>query len=228
MPKLIVMKKLIALLLAAGAVHMAVAQSSVTSVNYNKTSQPALMLELPYTESISEGFIIDNLKKTGYDAETKGKLFWKQNKMNGFYIFKEVRLEGASKPVDLYFKVDPKSKREKNQSIIYLLVGKGEDNFISSGSDEQAYNAAKTFLNGFITQSAVYKLDLDIKNQEEVVTAAEKKLDKLKENEKEMARKIEQLQKDIKKSQEDQKDQEKTIDNERKKLDDLKSQTKNG
>jgi hypothetical protein len=186
------------------------------------------MLELPYNEEISEGFIVDNLKKTGYDPETKGKLFWKQNKIDGFYIFKDVRLEGASASVDLYFKVDQKSKRQKDASVIYLLVGKGENSFVSSENDNDTYNAAKKFLNGFIDKSAVYKLDLDIKNQEDVVKDAEKKLDKLKDNEKDMIKKIDQLQKDLKKNQEDQKDQEKKIEDEKKKLDDLKDQAKKG
>jgi hypothetical protein len=223
------MKKCLLLLLIAFAIVQATsAQASYTSVSYNKSSQPALMLELPYNEEVSEGFIVDNLKKTGYDPETKGKLFWKQNKLNGFYIFKDVRLEGASGTADLYFKVDQKSKRQKNASVIYLLIGKGENNFVSSDSDNNTYNAAKRFLNGFIDKSAVYKLDLDIKNQEDVVKDNEKKLDKLKDGEKDMIKKIDQLQKDLKKNHEDQKDQEKRIEDEKKKLDDLKLQATKG
>ena len=222
------MKKCTALFILAFAVfQIASAQASYTSVNYNKSSQPALMLELPYNVEISEGFIVDNLKKTGYDPETKGKLFWKQNKLNGFYIFKDVRLEGAPGTVDLYFKVDQKSKRQKDASVIYLLIGKGENSFVSSDSDNDTYTAAKRFLNGFVDKSAVYKHDLDIKNQEDAVKENEKKLDKLKDSEKDMIKKINQLQKDLKKNQEDQKDQEKKIEDEKKKLEDLKGQTIN-
>jgi hypothetical protein len=223
------MKKcLILLLIAFTIVQAGFTQASYTSVSYNKSSQPALMLELPYNEEVSEGFIVDNLKKTGYDPETKGKLFWKQNKLNGFYIFKDVRLEGASATADLYFKVDQKSKRQKDASVIYLLIGKGENNFVSSDSDNNTYNAAKRFLNGFIDKSAVYKLALDIKNQEDLVRDNEKKLDKLKDGEKEMFRKIDQLQKDLKKNQEDQKNQEKRIEDEKKKLEDLRLQATKG
>jgi hypothetical protein len=221
------MKKCAALFIVAFAAFQIVsAQASYTSVSYNKSSQPALMLELPYNEEVSEGFIIDNLKKTGYDAETKGKLFWKQNKLNGFYIFKDVRLEGAPGTVDLYFKVDQKSKRQKDASVIYLLVGKGENSFVSADSDNDTYTAAKRFLNGFVDKSAVYKLDLDIKNQEDVVKDNEKKLDKFRDNEKDMNKKIDQLQKDLKRNQEDQKDQEKKIEDEKKKLSELKEQVK--
>jgi hypothetical protein len=217
------MKIIFALLIAVILIHfIGSAQSSYTSVSYNKTSQPGLMLDLPYKEGVVEDFIVDNLKKIGYDAETKGKLFWKQNKLNGFYIFKGVRFENAQEPVDLYFKVDQKSRKAKDQSIIYMLVGRGES-FVSSTSDEKTYNAAKIFLNGFIDQSAAYKLDLDIKDQEDAVKDAEKKMEKLRDNEKDMNKKIEQLQKDLKKNREDQESQVKKIEEEKQKLLDLRS-----
>jgi peptidoglycan hydrolase CwlO-like protein len=122
--------------------------------------------------------------------------------------------------------VEQKSRKSKNESIIYMLMGKGENYFISS-SDDNAYDAGKKFMNGFVEQAAAFKLDLDIKAQEEAVKDAEKKLDKLKDNEKDMNKKIDQLQKDLKKNQEDQKNQEQTIENEKKKLEDLKEQVKN-
>lgn len=220
------MKKITAIvLLSLWGIGAARSQSTVTSVSYNKASQPGLMLELPYNVDVSEGFIVDNLRKTGYDPETKGKLFWKQNKLNGFYIFKDVRLEGLSQPVDLYFKVDQKSRKAKDESIIYLMASKpGSEEFYSSGSDEAVYNATKRFLNGFVTQSASYKLDLDIKSQEASVKEAEKKMDKLKDGEKDMNKKMEQLEKDLKKNRSDQEELQKTIENEKKKLSDLKSQ----
>ena len=216
------MKSFLLLLLLSSSLTAALAQSSVTSVSYNKTNQPALMLELPYDEEVSEGFIISNLKKTGYDAETKGKLFWKQNKLNGFYIFKDVRLEGLSQPVDLYFKVERKGRKAKDESIIYMLVSKGNEQFISSGSDDEIYSASKSFLNGFTDQSAVYKLDLDIKAQEEKVKDAEKKLDKMRDQEKDLNKKIEQLQKDLKENQENQQSQARTIQSEKEKLNELR------
>lgn len=219
------MKKLTALLFAVFAIfNAAFSQSTITSVSYNKTNQTGLMLELPYDEEVSQGFIVTNLKKIGYEPETKGSLFWKNNKVNGFYTFKDVNLEGTGKPVDLYFKVERKSRKQKDQSVIYLLVSKGNEDFISLGSDEDTYNAAKRFLNGFVEQSAVYKLDLDIKNQEDAVKGAEKRMSKLKDEEKNLSKKIEDLQNDLKKNREDQEAQQKTIETEQKKLVDLKAQ----
>ena len=217
------MKKIIALILVITAgLNSGLTQSSVTSVSYNKTDQPALMLELPYDESVSEDFIVTNLKKTGYNPETKGKLFWKQNKVNGFYVFKDVRFEGLDAPVDLYFKVERIGRKSKDESVIYLLVTKGGESFVSSGSDEAVYNAAKKFLNGFVEQSAAFKLDLDIKEQEEAVKDAEKQQSKLENNEKDLIKKIKQLEEDLKNNKKDQEEQLKKIENEKKKLEELK------
>jgi hypothetical protein len=198
-------------------------QSLSTNVIYNRVSRPALMLELPYNQEVSEGFIVSNLKKTGYDPESKGKLFWKQNKINGFYTFKGVKLEGSDQMVDLYFRIDQKSRRIKDQSIIYLLVSKGNDNFITPDKDEDLYKLTQKLLNSFVSQSASYKLDMDVKAQEAEVKDAESKLEKQIDYEKELTKKIEQLQEDLKKNKMDQENQKLIIQNEKKKLTDLKS-----
>jgi hypothetical protein len=197
-------------------------QTMATLVSFNKSNEPALMLELPYNEDVTEDFIIANLKKTGYNPETKGKLFWKQNKVNGYYVFKGVMFEGSKEVVDLYFRVEQKSRKEKDHSIIYLLIGKGEDNFISSESDQDTYVAGKRFLDNFINQSAEYKLDLDIKAQENAVKNAEKKLADLQDDEKSLTKKLEQLQETLKKNKDELDVQQKVLENERKKLAALK------
>ncbi len=73
------MKKLFFYLSFVLLASSVIAQSSATIVKYNKTSKPALMLLLPYTEEIAEGAIIQKLKEIGYNPETKGSLFWKKN-----------------------------------------------------------------------------------------------------------------------------------------------------
>lgn len=212
---------LFVLLLMLGAVH---AQSYTAPITYNKVQQQGLVLQLPYSESVSEDFIVDNLKKTGFNPETKGKLFWKQNKINDFFVFKGVTLNGAPVPVDLYFKVDRRNKNVKDQSTISMLVSRGDENFMGPGEDT-AFVAAQNFLNGFVPQSAAYKLNLDVDNQEKVVRDAEKKLQKLQDDEKDMNRKIEQLQQDLRNNQTNQEAQRRQIDTERQKLADLKGKS---
>jgi hypothetical protein len=197
-------------------------QSYPGNISYNKSEQPALILQLPYKEEIAEDFILNNLKKTGYDVETKGKLFWKKNKLDGFYVFKGVMLPGANAPLDMYFKVDKQSKKSKSKSTVYMLSSKGGEIFISP-TDTFAYEASKKFLNNFVSESAAYKLNLDVDAQEKMIKDEESKLNKLVEDEKDMEKKIEQLQRDIKKNKDDQANQQQTIEAERKKLADLKA-----
>jgi hypothetical protein len=202
---------------------MVFGQTMSTTINYNKTEKPGLMLLLPYKESVAEGAILENLKKTGYDPETKGKFFWKQNKVDGFYTFKNVNLNNNL--VDLYFKVDQKTRRNE-QSTIYLLVSKGDENFITD-SDTGIYESAKKFLNGFTAETADYKLHLDVVAQENAVKDAEKKLEKLRDNEKDIEKKISQLQDDLKKNRENQVSQAANIEAEKKKLEELKARGSN-
>jgi hypothetical protein len=212
-----------AMLLLSGSLHL-FAQSSNTVVAYSKSSQPGLVLELPYNTDVSEGYIVSNLKKTGYDPETKGKFFWKQNKLNGFYVFRGVNLPGAPGPLDLYFKVEQKSRIQKDHSFVYLLVSKGNEAFIAPESDTTANRAAVNFLNAFTEGSAVYKHDLDIKSQQEVVKSAEKKLIGLQDNEHSLNKKLQQLQDDLRRNKEQQDNQQKTIEMERKRLIDMQGQ----
>ena len=218
------MKKGMVLFVLVLALCSAQAQSYTTSIAFNKVDRQGLVLQLPYSESVSENFIVDNLKKTGYNPETKGKLFWKQNKINDFFVFKGITLNGAPVPVDLYFKVGSRSKKAKDQSTISMLVSRGDERFIGPGEDT-AFIAAQNFLNSFVPQSATYKLNLDIDNQDKVVRDAEKKLQKLQDDEKDISRKIEQLQQDLRNNQTDQEAQRRQIETERSKLAEMKGRT---
>ena len=182
-----------------------------------------MVLQLPYSESVAEDFIVANLKKTGFEPETKGKLFWKKNTIDGYYIFKGVTLPEYITPVDLYFKVDQRSKKLKDQSTIAMLVSRGDENFISLDGDENAFLAAKHFLNGFVSESATFKQNLDVEAQENVVKNAEKKFTKLQEDEKDIMKKIEQLQNDLKNNRADQDKQQSVISDERRKLTEMKN-----
>jgi len=203
-------------------------QSNFTTITINKKLQPGLVLELPNNTAVAEGTILQKLKETGYTPETKGKLFWKKNKLDGFYVFNGVELAALNnQKLDMYFKVDPKSKSQKNQSIIYLLVSKGYDNFISPESDTATFAAATAFLNGFVAGTASYRLNLDIEEQAKVVKAAEKKLADLEEDDKALTRKIEELQADLRNKKDERVMQEKEIANQKMKLEELKAKVIN-
>jgi hypothetical protein len=202
---------------------LASAQSQSTTVRYKDNLQPSLVLQLPYSTSVTEGTILKKLNEIGYDPETKGALFWKKNKIDGFFIYSEVTLQQMmNQKLDLYFKVDRKSKKEKDKSTLYLLVSKGYDNFISPTSDSAVFRAAKKFLNSFVSESAEFKLNLDIEAQEETVKDAEKKLNQLEGKEADLIEKIEQLNKDLLDNKTDQENQKVEIENQKARLDELR------
>ena len=196
------------------------AQSSSTTIQYNATMKPALVLELPNTTKDVEGTILQKLKETGYNPETTGHLFWKNNKQDGFYIFNNVVLPSVSnQKLDMYFKVVQKNRQEKDNSTLYLLVSNGNENFVSPESDSTLWNSAVAFLNSFVDKTTAYNLEQSITNQENTVKDAQKKLADLQKDERDLADKIA-------KNQSSQKDQQLNIDNQVKLLEDLKLKRK--
>src|ERR1044071_677172 len=126
---------LVILLLVAG-LTTASSQTTFSTITINKKIQPGLVLQLPNNTDVAEGTILQKLKETGYTPETKGTLFWKKNKIDGFYVFNGITLPALNnQKLDMYFKVEQKSRTDKDKSTIYLLVSKGYDNFISPEVD---------------------------------------------------------------------------------------------
>lgn len=210
--------------MAVAVCFHASAQSVSTAIKYDKENKQGLMLYLPYSDEVAEGTILTKLKEIGYQPESKGSLFWKQKKVNGFYAFKGVTLRGDNpQVVDLYFKVDRRGSKKDNQSVMYLLASKGGENFITDASDAEAYTAAQSFLNGFTTETASYKHTLDVQAQEETVKKAEKKLSDLMNDEQDLNKKIAKLQDDLQKNRQSQTTQQATIEAEKRKLEDMRS-----
>ena len=205
------------------------AQSSATSVKYNKTSKPALMLLLPYNEEIAEGAIVQKLKEIGYNPESKGSLFWKKNTVDGYYVFKGVALRDLNgQVVDLYFKVDRKSKKEKGQSYIYMMVSKGDEHFVSSETEPLIFNSSTDFLNRFTEYGSSYKMDVDIQNQDERLQAAQKKYTNLRDDESDYVKKIADLEEKLRHNRQQQDTQLKVIEEEKRKLEELRAKKQIG
>ena len=214
------MKKQYLLMIVLGTgIIAARAQSSYTTIQYNDKMRPALMLELPNNPTDAEGTILQKLKEVGYNHETKGHLFWKKNKIDGFYVFNNVLLPSLSnQEMDMYLKVVQKNK-EENSSILYLLVSSGNGNFASPEGDTTLWNSSKMFLNSFVEKTRAYTLEQNIKHQENTVKEFQNKLTVLQSQEKDLGDKLRQ-------NQEDQKNQQLNIENHNKILEDLKLKRK--
>ena len=216
------MKSIITLLLLIFGLYGS-AQSVSTSVKFKKADRPALLLYLPYSPEVAEGTILTELKEIGFEPETMKSLFWKQNKIDGFYVFKGVVLKGEKNElVDLYFKVDRRGSNKEAQSVMYMMTSKGGENFITDVSDPKVFTAAQKFLNGFVNETATYKNTLDVKTQEEIVKKAETKMQELRDSEIELNSKIGKLQDELKRNKELQGNQQMLVETEKKKLENMK------
>jgi len=119
----------------------------------------------------------------------------KENK--GYMVFKGVTLaELGSGTYDLYFKADRKSRKEKDITILTMLVSSGYEKFISESDNATAMDGAKSFLNGHTEHATAYDLEQQIKDQEEIVTKATKKYNGFIEDSTDLVKKIEKLNKE--------------------------------
>lgn len=215
------------MLILATSITVARAQSSNTTIQYNNTAQTALVLEVPNNTDDAEGTILQKLKQVGYDPETQGHLFWKKNKIDGFYVFNAVSLSALStQKLDMYFKVVQKNDEEKNYSTIYLLVSKGNGTFVSPGNDATLWDSSRLFLNSFVEKTTAFSLEQDIIVQENVIKESRKKLTSLQSDEKDLADKVKKYQDELLTNQTNQKNQQQDILNQTKLLEDLKLKRK--
>lgn len=172
------------------------AQSAATSVDFKKSSRPALTLPLAFNPGTTEETILAKLKETGYKPEKSGSFLNKKNKEEGYYKFPGVILpELANQQLDLYFKVDP---MDDQHSSITLLVSKGYDNFVSMTSDSATFIASQNFLNSFVQKTNVYNINQKMNEQKEALASSQKKWTDIRDREAKAKNKIIDLEAEIK------------------------------
>ncbi len=183
--KQIFMKKIIFIvIIIAIAKFSAFAQPAAadTRVEYQKGDKAAAVIELPYNPDVVAAAIKDDMLKKGI----------KEEKSKGFQVFKGARLNPSDgEVVDMYFKVDRKSRKENNISLIYLILGRPNENVaLRAGDDSFKTEEAKTYLNGIAPFVSAYDLEVNIAQQEDVIKKAEKKLSNLQGDQRDYEKKI--------------------------------------
>jgi hypothetical protein len=201
------------------------AQSYPKMVTYKNVLQPAMILQLTNTTSTTEQTILQKLKETGYTPETKGKLFWKKNKQEGYYVFPGVQVpELNNQKLDLYFKVDELKSDPQYRSAITMLVSKGYDNFVTPQVDSVTYQASQDFLNSFVSETAAFKLTKDVEAQRKKVKESEQKWQGLRNQQEDAKKKIAELEANLKNWQDEEVKQKINLDSSRSMLQNLEGQ----
>lgn len=194
----------------------AFSQAYESNITYDKKKQKAITIDYPYSQEAVQNAIVQKIEKMGNAGKEEKGLF---NKDKGFIIFKDAFVTDISEErMDYILKIERKSRRDKDETTLYLLLSKGGADAIS-GMDSYVVGKAKMFLNSLLPEIEEAKLELDIKSQDDAIVKAEKKFKDLQDEKAD-------LEKKLKKNEEDLANQEKQIETQRQALDELKGKRK--
>ena len=192
------MKKIFTLLCFVAVYFSAMAQAEISTVSYNKIDRTAIVNEMPYSEKTIMKAIDNKLEQMGY----KGK------DTKGFTVYKSVRMpELGGGEYDLYYMAERKSRRNKDNSTLTLMISKGEENFASKGKDAALLANGKTYLDSILPMITAFDLEMQIANQEDEVKKADKKYNNLMDDGQSLEKKRKGIEQDI---EDNKKDQEKS------------------
>lgn len=155
-------------------------------IEYQKGQKAAAIIEVPYSTEIVEG----GLKKKFENAQVK------EERLKGMQVFKKARLTPTDgEVVDLYFKVERKGRKEDNTSVVYLILGRPNENVgLRTHDDNYRITDGKAFLNSLPPFLEAYQLEVNIAEQEELIKKSEKTLKGLVDDEKNIETRIRELQ----------------------------------
>jgi hypothetical protein len=188
-------------------------------VDFQKKEQSALIVELPYPPSVVEDGIKDYLNKRGLKA----------NSTKGFNVFKGTRLDSLSgEDNDLYFKVERKSRKDKDASVVTVFVTKPNENPADRlPAETSGLAGARSFLSNMMPALAAYNLEMEIGGQEGEIKKAEKKYERLNDDANDMQKRLKKLQDNIEENKKEQERQKAEIEKQKSILDNMKGKRKN-
>lgn len=182
------MKKIVVLVALFLGTVPAFSQAHLTTVDYQKTMQPGVELEMPFSDKTVINTIINKIEKLGYKANTS----------KGFTIFKGVVIRDISpNSLDLYFVAERKSRKEKDASILTMMLSSGFERFIGDSTNSKIIDNAKVFLNNLFTEVEAFDLELQVKDQDDAAKKADKKYNNLVEDGQDLQKKKIKLEKEI-------------------------------
>jgi chromosome segregation ATPase len=171
-------------------------QSFTTKVEYQKTQRSAAAIQLPYGPGTVEDAIKEYMAKRGYKSASS----------KGFDVFRAARLDSSDTELsDLYFKIERKSRQEKDMTLIALLpTKKNIDILLDTLESDAKIGKARSFLDNLTPYIDAYHVQLQVNDQAGVVKKAEKKMNGLLSDQNSLNKKIRKLQEDSAQNKKDQ------------------------
>lgn len=159
------------------------AQPHLGTVEYDKQQVPCYIYDVNFAKDVTEDAIKERFKKMGVNG----------SEHKGFMEYRNVVIaEISNTPVDALIKV---VKRDKNSNTTYMVVNRPVG---SKDVDNQSLASGSiTFLNSLNTNTTDYSLELDIKQQQDALKIAQKKLTGLMDDSTNLQKKFKNLQADI-------------------------------
>ena len=166
------MKQFLLLILVSFINIAANAQSQTGITTFNKSPQPSVIYNLPFSEeAVSNG------------VENKMSTFGKPKKVKGFSMYKNVLVpEISNEPLTIYFNAEKKSNRDNDNTVLTLILSNEFDRFYSPEENSSLFAKAVTYLNSFEAPVAAASLELQINARDNVVKKTDKKLKNLRDD----------------------------------------------
>jgi hypothetical protein len=176
-------------------------QSGATlgKIDYQKGEKQVAIIELPYQPEIVEGALKNKLQTA----------LVKEERLKGMQVFKGARLTSTDgQVVDMYFRVDKRGGKESGQSVVYLILGRPNENVaLRAADDRYRLDDARDFLNELPPVVATYDLDVKIKEQDDLIKKSEKTIRGLSDDQKIYERRIKDLEDKLAQNRKDQESQ---------------------
>jgi hypothetical protein len=193
-------------------------QAQEGTVEYQKKSQPAAVIELQYPPSVVDAAMNDYLSRKGRS---------RSNTIKGFSTFRNTQpVQTDSVNADLYFKTERKSRKEKEVTVISLLVMPTEAQTNTGNFHYVNMDDAKNYLNDLASAIDAYNLELVIKEQNDVLIKAEARYKSLVNDGEDLEKKRTAIDRKIADNKNDQQQQLKEIESQKQKLSQSVSQRK--
>lgn len=203
------------LLLAANLVF---AQATEGSVTYQKKQQSAAVIMLPYSTDVVSTVMNDYLSKKGSTGSD----------IKGFKTYRNTQLMADdSTNADLYFKIERTNRKEKDQSTVSLMVGVPNEDIANRNPGAQlGMEQAKSFLNNLVPVMEAYKLEMQIKDLNDLVIKEEKKSQNLKNDGQDLVKRKHEIESKIESNKQNQEKQDAEVEKQKQALALLISQRK--
>jgi hypothetical protein len=182
-------KTAILMMVFLGFTLVLAAQAYEGTIQFDKKKQSTLIIEYNYPAQAVENAITQFIERLGFKAkEEKGIL----NRDKGFIVFKNAFVPDIyADRVDYIIKTERKSRKEEDISTLYLVINRNDKSMLQSMSIDDI-SKAKSFLNNLHPQIEAAYLEIQIKEQEEIVAKAEKKLNDLKAEQSTLEKKLDE------------------------------------